>query len=397
MEQTARLAGQARPPMLQASFWRGTNQLVMRYGEINRYNQMLCQCAGCGRKYLADLPAQWDGEEIRAMVSYRTLPEECWDPLPSNADAFYSALLTNQNLSQIPRRVSAEYGVCAYPADLRTFPTSAACAQPSDPSLDLLQESCLTAGEEIIILHHSNDRRWLFVQAANDFGWVRASRVGRLSRGDFLRYARRREHHFITLLQPWHQNGELLSMGTRLPRSSRGEVLFPGRSRTGALTLIPGPLSAEHCTGSLPYTTANFFRQALRLVGTPYRWGGKNGGLDCSGAACAVYACFGITLPRNTCQMARITRHQYTPGRNPRADLAKLPPGTLLLMPGHVMLYLGSVGREPFVLQALTRCYDARGREQILFSTAVTSLSDLYHRSGQSFLQRVTQMIPVTT
>ncbi len=74
---------------------------------------------------------------------------------------------------------------------------------------------------------------------------------------------------------------------------------------------------------------------ALRMVGTPYRWGGESpGGFDCSGLVRWAYGQVGVDVPHNTVAL-------YGVGSVvPRAELQT---GDLLFFTGlgHMGLYLG--------------------------------------------------------
>ena len=73
---------------------------------------------------------------------------------------------------------------------------------------------------------------------------------------------------------------------------------------------------------------------ALRLVGTPYVWGGRSAwGLDCSGLAQLVYGAFERPLPRDSDQQRTALPAVEQPRR-----------GDLAFFPGHVGVMLG--GRE---------------------------------------------------
>lgn len=339
MEKELKLAGSARPELLNPFFWVGTDELVMTQAEIARYNRYLLSLPGSGLVDLSAFPFWLDGDAVRRMIESYPIGGCFLDGLPIGA-ADRAALLAARNLDHISPKVPVEYGVTLCPADVRSFPTRAVCSTeggaPTSQSFDLFQESQLGAGEGVIILHRSSDRGWYFAQAANYFGWVPASQLRLVSRVQFL----------------------------------------------AALNSHAAPI---------PYTTGNLYREALSLAGTPYRWGR----FDCSALVLAVYARFGLHLPRNTGQMDRIDAHRRPITKNRLEAVCSLRPGALLLMPGHVMLYLGCVEGEPYVLQAFTRYSDRSGREHSVFTTAVTSIRDIYHRSGQSFLERVTAGIEI--
>lgn len=73
---------------------------------------------------------------------------------------------------------------------------------------------------------------------------------------------------------------------------------------------------------------------ACQFIGNPYVWGGTSltNGADCSGFVQAVYANFGIALPRTTWDMINV-------GYEVSYDQAL--PGDLILYDGHVGLYMG--------------------------------------------------------
>jgi cell wall-associated NlpC family hydrolase len=74
---------------------------------------------------------------------------------------------------------------------------------------------------------------------------------------------------------------------------------------------------------------------AVRMVGTPYRWGGESpGGFDCSGLVRWAYGRAGVDLPHNTNAL-------YGVGR--AVSRTRLETGDLLFFTGlgHMGLYLG--------------------------------------------------------
>jgi cell wall-associated NlpC family hydrolase len=78
-------------------------------------------------------------------------------------------------------------------------------------------------------------------------------------------------------------------------------------------------------------------KNALGVVGTPYRWGGESPstGFDCSGLVRWAYGRVGIDLPHNSYAL-------YSEGRRVRES--KMEPGDVLFFEGlgHVGLYIGN-------------------------------------------------------
>lgn len=73
---------------------------------------------------------------------------------------------------------------------------------------------------------------------------------------------------------------------------------------------------------------------ACQFIGNPYVWGGTSltNGADCSGFVQAVYANFGVKMPRTSAQMRSV-------GRGVRYD--EIIPGDVICYEGHVGIYAG--------------------------------------------------------
>jgi cell wall-associated NlpC family hydrolase len=104
-------------------------------------------------------------------------------------------------------------------------------------------------------------------------------------------------------------------------------------------------------------------KNALGVVGTPYRWGGESPstGFDCSGLVRWAYGRVGIDLPHNSYAL-------YGEGRRVRE--ARMEPGDVLFFEGlgHVGLYIGNgrmvhspeTGRNVEVVRLSATNYGAR-------------------------------------
>ena len=97
--------------------------------------------------------------------------------------------------------------------------------------------------------------------------------------------------------------------------------------------------------GYLPYTEANVITRAFRSLGNRYGWGGMMNSQDCSSFVREVYKCFGFELPRNTTWQsaipAEVTDMSAMTVQQKKDLLDTLPPGAILIFPGHEMLYIG--------------------------------------------------------
>ncbi len=170
-------------------------------------------------------------------------------------------------------------------------------------------------------------------------GWawgqaVRDSYVGYLE-ADGLDFVRHRPTHLVTglfahLLRAPSVRAPTVAL---LPMGARLSVV--GTDADGQYARIlerDGWISLRHLT-PIGRVTAAPLDLARRLLGAPYRWGGKTAaGIDCSGLVQLVHELAGIDLPRDSdLQFAHLSR---TAGRAVEPDEAMA--GDLAFFPGHV-------------------------------------------------------------
>jgi cell wall-associated NlpC family hydrolase len=139
-------------------------------------------------------------------------------------------------------------------------------------------------------------------------------------------------------------------------------VLLPVRDSEGLLDFRPAlvPKSADVHHGYLPFSRAYLLRQAFKLEGDRYGWGGLFGSRDCSALVQDVFRSIGIFLARNAGEQAQGAGTHFslidTSPDERSAILRSLPPGSTLHFPGHVMLYLGEHQDQFYVLHAIAAC-----------------------------------------
>ena len=220
---------------------------------------------------------------------------------------------------------------------------------------------------------------------------------------------------FAVAIAPWAElavaggaGHATVQMGTRLPLAASGALTLPRRAPDGSLTLIngyplpdfPGGVPAWH-TGYLPASPRALLGQAFKLLGEPYAWGGMRlgrPGRDCSRLVRDVWATAGIQLPRNSGQQGRtgVTAAQFDPGETPPARAARLStfgaPTDLLILPGHVMLYLGAVKGRLYALHDLWQYRHPEGHLTTVQGVAVTDLPLQASAEGHTLLERLTHV-----
>ena len=287
------------------------------------------------------------------------------------------------------------YGFLAQKTDLRVLPTSDPLFDgPGDPYIDNLQASSLEAGTALIIQATTKDGEWLYVTTEKASGWIAKSSAASATKEAFLK--RYRASDALTVIDAkadlWldpertrfaysvRMGSRLLpanneARATEIPAETLAEtpeenpagisviaVSMQERDEEGSLVERTLWVKADSVTrGVLPCTPRSVYEEAFKLLNAPYGWGGTFGEQDCSQFLCEVFATMGVVLPRNSSKQAKsgvsLKAFASIPATDERERLAfitckAIPAATLLRLPGHIMLYLGSEGGIPFAIHA---------------------------------------------
>ena len=224
------------------------------------------------------------------------------------------------------------------------------------------------------IYHKSSDGKWFYIQAPYVRGWVKAKDIAifegreelktRLKSGGFLVVTGESVRVFRdAALKDVFQRP---SMGTVIPmassKSSEGPypVWMPYRKESGDVGLTKCYISRKSdVTKGFPvYSQANVIRQAFKLLGARYGWGGMYNGRDCSGFTHDVFLSMGVDLPRDSKQQAMVGTQlgyfeRFQNDAEKKATLKSARPGiTLMKMPHHQMIYLGTVNDQFYAIHS---------------------------------------------
>jgi len=293
-----------------------------------------------------------------------------------------------------------------------------------DFDIDRFQESGLFTGDAVAILHQSSDKKWYLVQAYNYVAWVEKSAIAIATREQVNAF--KQSKHFImvtgskifTNYVPNHHNisNVALTMGVKLPLASADEysnilygqnpyanyvVKLPIRTEDGklAIVLVMIPRSQDVHKGYLPFTHDNIIKQAFKFLGERYGWGHAFNGRDCSGFVDEVFKSFGFIMPRNSGAQGK---SQY--GINSRFTsidtieskkkaLKSLQIGDLIYIPGHVMIFIGNVNDEPYVIHDVKGFTALKNNNRFyrgaLNGVSVTPLTPLYTTEDKSYLDEI--------
>ena len=331
------------------------------------------------------LPAELDGARVRGWIEDlsqlpgRPLFDEHGAPVGRDA---LERIAANVDLAAVPERMATRHGMVVRRAALRTFPTRLRVFNsPDDHDIDRFQESALFPGDAVAIVHESADGAWYFVASERYAAWIEKQYVAEGDRGAIFDHGRRAPFLVVTgatartVYSPENPavSDVQLEMGVRVPvrtdwppmaelngqlAAAHHVIELPVRDADGRLSFQPAllPRSADVASDYLPLTEANIIRQAFKFLGERYGWGHSYNARDCSGFASEIYRSFGVLIPRNTSAQAvspALNRLPFDKG-DPYAQrlqaLRDARPGDLVYMPGHVMMIIGHVDGEPFVI-----------------------------------------------
>jgi len=334
-------------------------------------------------------------------------------------------------LDAIPPTQPTRYGLVVHRADLRTFPTALRVfSTRGDTDIDRFQESALFPGTPVAIAHCSKDGEWLFVISPRYAAWIETKFIAEGSAQQVFAYADKAPYRVVTgAVQNTVSTPEQpalselrLDMGVRVPlltdwpaaKAVNGQhpyashvIELPLRDAAGKLAFGPALLqkNADTRADYLPLTQANILRQAFKFLGERYGWGHSYDARDCSGFVSDVYRSMGVEMPRNTRDQS------LSPGLDHRlfganddraarmAAARALQPGDLVYIPGHVMMAIGSIDGEPYVIHDTTGLSYRRGdgskARVTLNEVSVSPLTPLLFGDTQTYIDRMTSIVRI--
>ena len=205
-----------------------------------------------------------------------------------------------------------------------------------------------------------------------------------------------RKGELVRVISPW-------SGGTQLARTRYAMGWIAADAK------LSPPLAADAVANvrATPkaITRRAVIEKAFSYLGTPYGWGGQQGGRDCSRFLMDVFGSFGLDLPRHSGLQAKagsmsvdVSKVKGLGERLATIDAAHERGIVLLHFPGHIMLYLGrSQEGTPMVIHAFAEYLEpcASDDGETLRTVDQIQVSDLSLGKGTSrtsFLKRITRI-----
>lgn len=327
---------------------------------------------------------------------------------------FYARMEREIGLSSLPSRYMPRYGFITGRSgvDLRVLPsTDGLYAVAGDLEFDELQNSSYDWGTKVVVYALSRDGQWSYAATPDCSGWVPTDMIAFCSKTEYDGWLSGGPFAVITaakadIFSAADRSGYLCyaRMGAAFPlvrrEGANAVIRFPGRrAADGAVVWSDAYASLDQVhEGFLAYTPRVMLTQAFKLLNAPYGWGGMNGEQDCSSFIQEVFACAGVRLPRNSSEQARVGRSlgdfsAAEPGPKRATLSGQAVPGiTLLYLKGHIMLYVGEDGQQPYAIHAFWAYREnTAGRETVCVvnRVAVTGLSLGAGTRKGSLLERI--------
>ncbi|MDF1881021.1 SH3 domain-containing protein [Sulfurimonas sp. MAG313] len=285
-------------------------------------------------------------------------------PLPKEWFAHMKRIGNYENYASLNKKaISLQY------LNLRNFPTSKPVLK--NPNIagegfpfDYVQNSGIHANEPLFVSHLSIDGNWAYVFTAYATGWVKKNNLSFIKDTVASHWQEARqielldEHYAIKDLQ-----GNFIfnsRVGVRLPLISVEKYFYialaisSGKNGSAIYKSVKIPKNIAQ-EGKLLLNHKNIEGIMNLMLKSHYGWGGLYEERDCSSMLRDLYAPFGIWLPRNSSQQAKVGKiislKDLSLEDKKKVILAEgVPFETLLHKKGHILLYLGEYNGEITVL-----------------------------------------------
>ncbi len=415
--------------MLYPDFWvkhaQHAEKIIMNSGEIEQYNLNNIQV--CDPVVdLQNYKESFTKEELKSLlgkVSAVPTSNRYNSKGELLTSEYFDALVSNLNIDGLEEVNPVGYGISVKRTELRTFPTADRVFSSTGSENDMFMETAVYPVEPLVILHTSTDNQWYFAQMYNYLAWIPAEDVALTGKDELFDYLEQHDFLMITGNRTFTSYNTIdaavselqLDMGVKLPLARAEEipddidlqnpagnfvVKLPTRGSDGwavfRLALISR--SEDVCVGYLPYTNENIIRQAFKMQGQRYGWGGTFNARDCTAFMMDIFRTMGVNIPRNSGEQGQLAAgvfyemNEDMSLEDRKKLMDKIEPGTALYMSGHAMLYLGKYKNDYYMIHdfggfrvpqpdGTTKYYSTR-------EIAVTPLTIL-SSSTQTFLERL--------
>ena len=405
-----------------ADYWVGKNKsgeaVFVATADLDMLNLQIRQRSANTIVDLKNYPekvyTQWMKNKISATMALGDFTKTETPALFKNGTALtefsYTQAQKNCGLETLPTVCVVRYALTVDRTNLRLLPEEAGWFETKDDKhYDQLQGTVIDPSEPVVVLIDSQDKEFVFVESRTYAGWVKPSALAFTDKETWLKYVAPK--NYLTVLASrktipkgkafFQMGGKVLMRSPDLQKDGTWAIYMPAIDSNG--TIIEQGLNVENDNGVVKGVLAcsenNLIRQAFRFLGEGYGWGGLEKNVDCSSMMQDVYRSVGIEIPRDTSKQEKaMTRSISLKGmtRDQRLNiLRKSKPGSLIFVPGHVMMYLGTDDKnEPIVIHALSSYYTFENNQTAKHYVRKVIVSDLHfaNRNNVEMIDRITSI-----
>lgn len=335
-------------------------------------------------KFLADYFAPWDNPARSFKIAeLKTIQQEKIKKALENPGFGINRSSIEQNtiqstgenmwLHDLSSHVQKQAAIVVSSTHLRSIPTettsfASIASEGGGYPFDSWQESYLVTNEPLCVLHQSKDKKWcLVVTGSHNYGWVLRKDIA-YANSAFISEWRGATSYITPLSEdklaiegagfypaPCVRIGQLIPLAKEQNSTDQYKILTVIANSQGYAEVKEALLRKEN-TAIMPMlaTPANMARLATQLLGQPYAWGGLEGYRDCSALIKDLLMPFGVWMPRDSgpqAQAGELISLKNLDDTNKKEIILKAgtPFFSLITMPGHVTLYIGTHQDTPHV------------------------------------------------
>ncbi|MFA7074022.1 MAG: SH3 domain-containing protein [Endomicrobiaceae bacterium] len=288
--------------------------------------------------------------------------------------SFIKKIKKNIKIPSSGKYVKVKFAMTVKYSNVRLLPTDTAFLYNKETSdIDRLQVAGLDLGEPLAVLTVTKDKKWAYIISLISEGWIKTKDIAFTDRTTLTKWSNAKS--FVVIINPkadifidrqMKKYHDYVRMASKLPLIKKFKnqtvcIRIPASDKKRNLFFTKGYMNASDINyGFLKYTQRNVLYQAFKHLNSPYGWGGAYGEQDCSTFIRQLFGCFGFTLPRNSSNQKKcgvspvavnINDSDYT---KTKKLLNHAVNGiSLLYLPGHIMVYIGSEKGTPYVIHSI--------------------------------------------
>lgn len=410
--------------MLDAAGIQKANEKMLAEKATNMYDLLNLAETFDGTARKENLAAAIESEVKKGRVNGREFYRD--GKKVTDPDAFFNEMKENILGAVTTTEAKRQYALCVKRADMKMAPVTEPIGWSAlDPDDEFINSS-MNINEPLVIEAVTADGKFYWGRNTNCVGWVEAENFAICDTKEEWKdmWTKTGEDILvvttsqITLAASNYdkKTSKLeLMLGTTLPLVPKAEVpaninergpwynyivYVPTRDEQGKFVRSIAMIGMHHdvSVGYLPFTKRNILNVAFTCLGDRYGWGGMLDAMDCSLYTRSIYKCFGFEVPRNTTWQTKIPSENINLSEmtddEKKVAIRTCEPGTLLMFPGHITMYIGEVDGKQYVISDLGSLAEteAQGTDvnvKSIYSVAVNSL-DVRRKNGNTWLKSMT-------